>query len=161
MIAVDDAPGGGARFTVRLPQAAEAVQTEAPRPGAPQSVRGRVLVVDDERDITDVLMEILTRQGLEVTVARDGMEGLLRLEEGPCDLVITDLRMPGMDGAGLLARLAERPPALRPPVIVLTGDVLSWSRARPAFDPPPLVIEKPFDPAALSQAVREALARRA
>ncbi|WP_019013693.1 hybrid sensor histidine kinase/response regulator [Elioraea tepidiphila] len=160
-IAVDDAPGGGARFTVRLPQAAEAVQTEAPRPGAPASVRGRVLVVDDERDITDVLMEILTRQGLEVTVARDGMEGLLRLEEGPCDLVITDLRMPGMDGAGLLARLAERPPALRPPVIVLTGDVLSWSRARPAFDPPPLVIEKPFDPAALSQAVREALARRA
>lgn len=160
-IAVDDAPGGGARFTVRLPQAEAAAAAEAPQPGAAAAMRGRVLVVDDENDITDVITEILARQGLEVTVARDGMQALLHLEEAPCDLVITDLRMPGMDGAGLLARIAERPPAARPPVIVLTGDVLSWSRARPAFDPPPLVIEKPFDPAVLSQAVREALARRA
>lgn len=161
MIAVDDAPGGGARFTVRLPQAEAAAAAEAPQPGAAAAIRGRVLVVDDEHDITDVIGEILARQGLEVTVARDGMQALLHLEEAPCDLVITDLRMPGMDGAGLLARIAERPRAARPAVIVLTGDVLSWSRARPAFDPPPLVIEKPFDPAALSQAVREALARRA
>lgn len=159
MIAVDDAPGGGARFTVRLPQAEAAAAAEAPRSGTAAAMRGRVLVVDDENDITDVITEILARQGLEVTVARDGMQALLHLEEAPCDLVITDLRMPGMDGAGLLARIAERPPAGRPPVIVLTGDVLSWSRARPDFDPPPLVIEKPFDPAALSQAVREALAR--
>jgi CheY-like chemotaxis protein len=144
---------------VRLPLAEAAAGAEVPRVGAPPAMGGRVLVVDDEHDITDVLTEILTRQGLEVTVARDGMEGLLRLEESPCDLVITDLRMPGMDGAGLLARIAERPRAARPAVIVLTGDVLSWSRARPDLDPPPLVIEKPFDPAALSQAVREALAR--
>mgnify|MGYP005842070657 CR=1 FL=1 len=160
-IAVDDAPGGGARFTVRLPQAAAVAATEAPRPGAGPAMRGRVLVVDDEHDITDVISELLARQGLEVTVARDGMQALLHLEEAPCDLVITDLRMPGMDGAGLLARIAEWPQAARPAVIVLTGDVLSWSCARPDLDPPPLVMEKPFDPAALSQAVHEALARRA
>jgi signal transduction histidine kinase/CheY-like chemotaxis protein len=160
MIAVDDAPGGGARFTVRLPQAARDAAAPARTAAAAPHVTGRVLVVDDEHDITDVLSEILARQGLEVAVARDGMEALLRLEERPCDLVVTDLRMPGMDGAGLLARIAELPAVARPAVIVLTGDVLSWSRARPAFDPPPVVIEKPFDPTALAQAVREALARR-
>jgi signal transduction histidine kinase/CheY-like chemotaxis protein len=160
MIAVDDAPGGGARFTVRLPQAAREAAAAAPPAGAAPHLAGRVLVVDDEHDITDVLAEILAREGLEVAIARDGMEALLRLEERPCELVVTDLRMPGMDGAGLLARLAELPAAARPAVIVLTGDVLSWSRARPAFDPPPVVIEKPFDPAALIQAVREALSRR-
>lgn len=161
MIAVDDAPGGGARFTVRLPQAARDAAAAAQAPGTAPHVTGRVLVVDDEHDITDVLSEILAREGLEVVVARDGTEALARLEERPCDLVVTDLRMPGMDGAGLLARIAERPAAARPAVIVLTGDVLSWSRARPGFDPPPVVIEKPFDPGALAQAVREALVRRA
>jgi signal transduction histidine kinase/CheY-like chemotaxis protein len=161
MIAVDDAPGGGARFTVRLPRAEHSAAAAAAGAEQARPVAGRVLVVDDESDITDVIAEILARQGLEVSVARDGAEALERLEQQQVDLVVTDLRMPGMDGAGLLARISAQPAAARPAVIVLTGDVLSWRRARPEFDPPPLVIEKPFDPGALAQAVRDALARRA
>ncbi len=78
-----------------------------------------ILVVDDEEDIRQLLAALLRRAGYEVSVAQSGEEALAKLRETPCDLVITDLRMPGMDGLQLLRRIATEFPTSR--AIVLTG----------------------------------------
>ncbi|NOY45823.1 MAG: response regulator [Deltaproteobacteria bacterium] len=79
----------------------------------------RVLVVDDEDDITGVLADILEEQGYAVDVAADGDEAWERAQEDPYDVVITDLKMPRMGGLELLReiRRAEHPSI----VIMMTG----------------------------------------
>jgi DNA-binding NtrC family response regulator len=81
--------------------------------------RPRVLVVDDDAGVRYTLREILETHGLEVAEACDGAEALERFEAAPAQLVITDLRMPRMDGMELLRRLAARAPA--PRVVVITA----------------------------------------
>ncbi len=69
----------------------------------------RVLVVDDDAGVRYTLREILASEGLAVDEAADGAVALARLEAQPAALVVTDLRMPGMDGMALLRTLAARP----------------------------------------------------
>jgi two-component system response regulator HydG len=79
-----------------------------------------VLVVDDEAGVRFMLRETLrSAAGVEVEEAVDGVEALERLAASPCDLVVTDLRMPRMDGLELVRRLAGQPHA--PRVIVITA----------------------------------------
>lgn len=100
--------------------------------------RHSVLVVDDEASVRSLFVDALTECGHGVTVATDGVEALALLRDGahPC-VVLTDVRMPRMDGFEL-ARAARRDPQLSSiPIVVLTGDrILSFTS--PARD-------KPFD----------------
>ena len=80
---------------------------------------GRILVVDDEPGFRTLLREILEEAGHSVTEARDGAEALSFLDRGGIDLVLTDRRMPKMDGMELVRRLRARPSP--PPVIVMTA----------------------------------------
>ncbi len=85
----------------------------------PRSPRATILVVDDEPYVRDSLATLLGRRGYDVRTA-GGAEEALRTENlDGADLVISDLKMPGQDGATLLGRLAKTEPEL--PVIVLTG----------------------------------------
>jgi DNA-binding NtrC family response regulator len=85
----------------------------------PRSPRATVLVVDDEPYVRDSLATLLGRRGYEVRTA-GGAEEALRTENlDGADLVISDLKMPGEDGASLLGRLGAKEPDM--PVIVLTG----------------------------------------
>src|ERR1700744_2963288 len=77
----------------------------------------RILVVDDEPQITRVLRTSLQSNGHEGTVARDGVEGLELFLKARPELVITDLAMPGMDGIQLTREIRERSQV---PVIVLS-----------------------------------------
>jgi DNA-binding NtrC family response regulator len=79
----------------------------------------RILIVDGEEDILYVLEGHLTRAGYCVTTARDGEEALTRFREGRHDLVIADVRMPKLDGLGLLKALREIDADLG--VIMITG----------------------------------------
>ena len=81
--------------------------------------RPRVLVVDDEASIRDLLSKTLALADYEVDVAPDGEEALDRLKTQPCDLLITDLRMPGLDGMSMISEVRRLHPQL--PVIVITG----------------------------------------
>lgn len=159
-ITVGDRTGGGARFTVRLP--ITPAFAPAPPPAAPTlpTSSGRVLIVDDEAEICDIFARILERRGYTVSVAADGGEALARLDAAPCDVVVTDLRMPGLDGRELVRRLARRPMPERPALIVVTGDPLGAAPESFAIDPPPLVLEKPVEPGALVLAVAALIARR-
>ena len=103
-------PRGGAR-TATTPQAATRPATAAARP--------RVLVVDDEACIRDLLAKTLALAEYEVDVAPDGRSALDRMRMYPYDLLIADLKMPGMDGLTVI-REAKRYKADLP-VIIITG----------------------------------------
>ncbi|MGE0824624.1 MAG: sigma-54-dependent transcriptional regulator [Candidatus Binatia bacterium] len=118
----------------------------------------RVLVVDDEPKMSRVLEIMLKKMGYEVTVAGDGRAALTLMDTAPVDLVITDLRMPGMDGLQLLTALREH--GLDVPVIIMTayGTVESAVQAmkQGAFD----YIVRPFDVDAVELIVTRALSVR-
>jgi excisionase family DNA binding protein len=100
------------------PRNARAGSSPGPRP-LPAGGRARVLVVDDEPSIRDLLAKTLALAEYEVDLAPDGKTALDRLRIVPYDLLITDLRMPGVDGLTVI-REGRR---LRPdiPVIIITG----------------------------------------
>jgi two-component system, NtrC family, response regulator AtoC len=80
---------------------------------------GSVLVVDDDAAVGMVLAALLVQAGMKATHVPSGEAALRALDRAPADVVVTDLRMPGMDGMQLLARIAATSPDL--PVIVLTA----------------------------------------
>jgi two-component system, OmpR family, KDP operon response regulator KdpE len=79
--------------------------------------KGNILVVDDEPQITRVLKTTLSSQGYATRTAADGREALQTMEEWPPDLIITDLRMPNMDGLDLCRHVREQSQV---PIIVLS-----------------------------------------
>ena len=89
------------------------------RPAAAGSTRPRVLVVDDEASIRDLLAKTLALAEYDVDVAPDGRSALERMRLYPYDLLIADLKMPGMDGLTVI-REAKRYKADLP-VIIITG----------------------------------------
>ena len=83
------------------------------------SVNGRYLIVNDESNARNALAEILREEGYTCETAADGFKGLGRFAEFEPDLVLTDLKMPGMDGVELLTKVRERSAGL--PVVVMTA----------------------------------------
>ena len=118
--------GEGSSITVLLPvldfgeERAPVVEAGGPRP---ESERGRVLIIDDERLVRSALVKALRRRGFEVDEAGDGSEGLARVEavEGDYQVVLLDLSMPGISGERVLERLKQDHPSL--PVVILSGFV--------------------------------------
>src|SRR5215203_4653206 len=104
----------------RGPRAARAAAPAAPaaRPAA-TSARPRVLVVDDEASIRDLLAKTLALAEYEVDVAPDGRSALDRMRMYPYDLLIADLKMPGMDGLSVIREAKRYKTDL--PVIIITG----------------------------------------
>ena len=83
------------------------------------SAQNRILVVDDEQPIREVIQEFLTREGYHVDIAGDGLEAVKKLLQQEFDLVITDLSMPNLDGFGVIKEALALQPTLS--VIVLSG----------------------------------------
>ncbi len=114
-----------------------------------------ILIVDDEQVVRDSLVHWFTEEGYEVEPADSATTALSKLAGGGCDLVIADIRMPGMDGMELLEKI--RAEQLDTVVIVMTGYASVETAVRAlkhgAFD----YITKPFDPDDLSVVVRNAL----
>ncbi len=101
------------------PRSTRASNGAAPRVAAPAAGRPRVLVVDDEASIRDLLSKTLALAEYDVDLAPDGRTALERLRLIPYDLLITDLKMPGVDGLAVI-REARRLKA-DIPVIIITG----------------------------------------
>jgi two-component system response regulator AtoC len=121
----------------------------------------RVLVVDDEPNLRKVLGALLSQAGHEVVTEADGESALARVKSSPrgtFDVVISDLRMPGMDGMQLLRALVEEDPSL--PVVILTAhgtvDTAVEAVKSGAFD----FIEKPFDRDQIDKILVKATASR-
>jgi CheY-like chemotaxis protein len=122
--------------------------------------RHRILVVDDEDNLRDVLVEVLNRDGHDVDSASDGMDGLRRVEESRYDLVITDLRMPGIEGPELYGALRRRYPDDPPRVIFMSANTGIEEYARFLADTGEPALEKPFNLADMRQVVLQVLSRK-
>ena len=79
----------------------------------------RILVIEDERDIAELIRLHLRDQGFAVTVAADGRSGLARASASPWDLIVLDLRLPGLDGIEICRQLRRRSEAV--PILILTS----------------------------------------
>lgn len=84
-------------------------------------MKGAILVVEDSDDTRELLAELLMREGYHAVMARDGAEALRRMDILVPDLVITDLEMPGVDGAELIRQMAGREHLRSVPVCMLSG----------------------------------------
>ncbi|HET9923682.1 MAG TPA: GAF domain-containing protein [Methylomirabilota bacterium] len=153
-IALDGGAGKGTTVTFWLPAIEKAEGAPpATAPAAPER-RGRILVVDDEADVREVLADVLTSRGHTVTLAGGGREALQCFERGDYDLVITDLAMPDLNGWEVAH--AIKAARARLPVLLLTGWADAVDSAAGRVDG---VIKKPFDMTKLAAAVSAALAR--
>jgi len=156
---------GGTRFTVYLPvyhvapgaaPESAAKPVEAPRQWAGG---GRILLVEDEDPVRIVAERALTRQGYEVTAARDGEEGLELVQQGGrFDLVVSDVVMPTMDGPAMAREIRRIAPAL--PLLFMSGYAEEQLRKEIAL-PNAFFMPKPFSVQQLSEKVGEVLARTA
>ncbi len=91
--------------------------------------RSRILIVDDEKDICDIVFRMLESEGFAPIVAHDGETALEMIRRGMPDLVVSDVRMPKMDGMELLRRAKKLDANL--PVIMITGWAVSTELFRP------------------------------
>jgi PAS domain S-box-containing protein len=134
-IRVENEPGGGARFRIELPAADEGVVASPAAGEEPEPARIlRVLVVDDEESVRRAVVRYLRRRGHEVREATEGEEALRMIAQeethGSFDVILSDLRMPGLGGEKLMQRLRERGGDLARRVVFLTGDAASPDAAR-------------------------------
>ena len=83
--------------------------------------RRRILVVEDEEDIRDLLYYNLSREGFRVSVAEDGVQALEKIRQEPPDLLLLDLMLPGLDGLELTRRLRREARTAHMPVVMLTA----------------------------------------
>ena len=171
-MSVESQPGRGATLTVELPalsvagfdfargeQAADArASTVVPLSAAPVAARAeRILVVEDEPTVAELIADVLTDEGHQVDMFLDSREALRRLEEKNYALIICDLKMPHMDGPGLYRALVRRGSPSQHRILFVTGDTMSprtFDFLKSSGLP---YLAKPFLVEELKAAVREAL----
>jgi PAS domain S-box-containing protein len=130
---VETKPGKGARFLVELPvvTCADLAPPKSVEPPIPERSSDeppqRVLIVDDEPGIVDVLKLALNEKGFQTETAGNGAEALSRLASNEFDLIISDICMPEMNGEKLHAAIGQRYPHLQHRIIFVTGDTVSPS----------------------------------
>jgi CheY-like chemotaxis protein len=157
-ITVESEPGHGTTFSLYLPLSDnDAVSTTSIQSLPVLEGSGRILIVEDEAAVRDIVRLHLTGLGYQVETAKDGMEGiaLFRKRSGDFDLVLLDLILPRLDGASVFTSLVAQNPHIK--VLLLTGhsgDIAVHELIdRGALD----IIRKPFSLVELSRAVAKAL----
>ncbi len=90
----------------------------------------KLLVIEDEKDIVEILKAILEHEGYEVLCAYDGEEGLKSAIENKPDLVVTDIMMPKMDGFEVAEKLKQHPDTTGIPIVMLTAKDQEVDRQR-------------------------------
>jgi PAS domain S-box-containing protein len=126
MLSLVSEPGAGAIFRVELPVVVPPAATGKNTPETTPAVTGkRILVVDDERLVLQLLGEMLGADHHTVDTVGDGTQALEVLRRTSYDLILSDVRMPYLDGPGLYRALERRLPDLCRRFVLMTGDVLS------------------------------------
>ena len=144
-----ETPGGGATFRVVLPisPAAEPIVAPAAMVSAAAAPSRTALVVDDEPQIARALAEFLEFEGYACETAFGGAEAKARLAQGAAyDLILSDLRMPDVDGPSLFAWIKAERPELARRVAFSTGDTLGSTAVRFLAQEGRPFMEKPFTP---------------
>jgi DNA-binding response OmpR family regulator len=117
---------------------------------------GRIMVVDDDATVSDVVGRYLVRDGHQVDCVHDGYEALRRIEREPPDLIVLDLMLPGIDGLEVCRRIREHWPI---PVVMLTALGEETNRVVGFETGADDYVTKPFSPRELALRVRSVLRR--
>ena len=157
--------GKGATFIVELPiirqqKEEEAKLSESDTREAGEAVKARILVVDDEPAITQVLKRVLTGEGYEVEITDKAKAALGLIKGGKYALILLDIKLPDMSGIELYQHLDKTAMSLTQRIIFITGDVLGtdtmdfFSRTGASY------VTKPFDMEQLKKEVKRKLTKR-
>ena len=120
--------------------------------------RIRVLLTDDEERFAKSMAKVLRNRNMDVTTAADGAAALKFISESECDVVVLDLRMPGMDGITVLERICKLKPDL--PVIMLSGNMDVDNCSLALCDGAVEVLLKPCQIDTLTTAIENAYERK-
>jgi PAS domain S-box-containing protein len=158
---------GGAAFTLEFPIVSLPEQPRAmtpadfvkPTSGREESARARILILDDEEAIAELLREMLELLGHTATVCLNPMHALERVSREKFDLIISDFRMPGMNGREFHQQVQQNYPALAKCIVFLTGDVVTEDTRIFLENNGNPHLTKPFQLTALEQVINDVLTK--
>jgi PAS domain S-box-containing protein len=159
-IYAESKPGKGATFIVELPVVTEVAPPKPAKPDVKKSkkaVKARILVVDDEQVVRDVVNRVLTGEGHKVETADNAADALNKIESKRYKLILVDIKMPGIDGVELYKRIQKINKSLARRVVFITGDIMGADTEKFLSETKVAHIGKPFDAEQLSTEVRRAL----
>lgn len=157
--------GEGTTFVIELPvhggeevaSAADSVSQPGARSVSATAQRRRILIVDDEEPILDLMIDILDGLGHRIDTANSGEEAWRKVREQDYDLVVTDVRMPQMSGIDLYRNLLEIKPEMERRIIFSTGDLMDDETAFFVAEVNARTIAKPFDVKRVVNLIEEVL----
>src|SRR6267378_2464891 len=139
--------GSGSTFTLELPirPGIAPEQVQPLRSSEGQSLRGKqILVIDDEIHITELIFDVLARQGARIDLANSGVEALEQIQKKNYDVIICDQRMPGVSGQRLYRLVESLNSDLRHRFLLVTGDVVNAQTKRFFAQVDVQYLRKPF-----------------
>ena len=157
-ISVDSVKGEGTTFIIKLPITERPVEEKKVKPLADKIKKARILVVEDEEDVRDILSHILIKGGHEVETANDGIRGIEMFEKKEFDLVFTDLGMPGMSGW----QVAEKVKSINKntSVVLITGWSLELNESETEKSKVDFIVNKPFEVKQILKLVQDGMILR-
>ena len=155
--------GKGATFFVELPVVTEEEQLKMAEPAVEVSrtlPRARILIVDDDSIVQQFLTKVLTEEGHEVEIVDNGGDALERIDSEDYDVILLDVKLPGMSGIELYEYMQKAVKSLARRVVFITGDVMSADTMvfiKSAGTP---YITKPFDAEQLKKDINRILSQQ-
>lgn len=157
-LSVESSNKGGTVFEVILPLYSTAKEKDhVPANVVETALNRRILIVDDVIEVAQLLSDILCADGHATETVADGRAALNQLSKKPFDLIISDLRMPDLDGPGLYREVKAYYPQFLNRLIFVTGDTLSEGIKQFLAEAQRPIIEKPFVPDEIRRLVRQVL----
>jgi CheY-like chemotaxis protein len=159
-IYAESQPGKGATFIIELPVVTEVAPPKPAKPVVKKSqkaVKARILVVDDEQVVRDIVNRVLTGEGHKVETVDNAVNALKKIESQKYNLILVDIKMPGMNGVELYKRIQKIDKSLARRVVFITGDVMGADTEKFLSGTKVAHIDKPFNAEQLSREVQRAL----
>jgi CheY-like chemotaxis protein len=119
----------------------------------------RILIVDDEAAVADLIEAVLVSEGYTVAIARDGIQGILLARDWKPDLVLMDVMLPGIDGTTAIRRLKSDPATAELPIVAMSAG-RTIRRQSSELSDADAALSKPFDIEALLAQIEFLLSRR-
>ncbi|MEJ0062590.1 MAG: ATP-binding protein [Alphaproteobacteria bacterium] len=158
---LQDTPGGGATFVITLPIPGQSQQIAAVESAVPEAAAAkkslRLLLVDDEFELAQTLADLLAEHGHTFDFAINGQVALDKLRSKEFDLILSDMRMPVMDGPTMYREICKDLPRYKNRTIFLTGDTLTTFVSEFLQENPVRFIEKPYTMPDVHRAIAEQL----
>jgi CheY-like chemotaxis protein len=157
-IKVDSITDQGTAFTIKLPLSKKTVEAKIIKPIPEEERKARILVIEDEVDMRELLKDILTDKGHKVETVSNGMEGVKLFEKKKFDLVFTDLVMPRMSGW----EVAEKIKGINKdaPVFLITGWDVELKDSEMKENGVDFFIKKPFNMDHIFNVIQEGMTLR-